>query len=266
MPSHLRYQSSIEEPIVAISTQTPKSPASPPLKKQKMSLTQTYFVASQARTKLGREASRPDHNLRLLVGHANLLDSLMMELADAEHEQEAWFNETVRKADKETSKRTHIQWADTIEEDEEEDDASSDASDSDSDDDYFEEVEDAEMIAPLPQVRSPPTSTTAMEIEEDEDEDIEDFEYDEEHALTRTQSHPPDLVDDSDSEDDSLPPSPPQPTMEFSEKQRQAIATTAFYSKVATPAAPLTSDDQDSFMENGYFIPQRNAPLIEIAA
>jgi len=70
MPSHLRLQSSIEEPISANATyQT--SPTLPPAKKQKMSLTQTYYVASTARSKLGREASRADHNLRLLVGHAS---------------------------------------------------------------------------------------------------------------------------------------------------------------------------------------------------
>ena len=229
-----------------------------------MSLTQTYFVASQARTKLGREAARADHNLRLLVGHANLLDSLMLELADAEQEQEAWFNETVRKADKETSKRSHIQWIDTIteEEDEEEQD-DSDASDSDSESDVFDE--DEEMTVPLRRIRSPPAhiNTTAMEID---DEDYEDFEYDEEHALTRTVSHPPDLVDDSDSEDESQPPSPPQPTLEFSEKEKQAMATTTFYSQQDTSVASLPPDNHDSFIEDGYFIPQRNAPMIGVAA
>ena len=224
-----------------------------------MSLTQTYFVASQARTKLGREAARADHNLRLLVGHANLLDSLMLELADAEHEQEAWFNETVRNADKDT-KRSHIQWVDTIDEedeDEELDDAASDASDSDSDAELFDE--DEELAVPLRRIRSPPVQFTvnAMEID---DEDYEDFEDDEEHALVRTASHPPDLVDDSDSEDESQPPSPPQPTFEFSEKQRQAITTTAFFDDKDD------SDNHDSFIEDGYFIPQRNAPMIGVAA
>merc|ERR1712230_277093 len=108
MPSHLRLQSSIEEPISANATyQT--SPTLPPAKKQKMSLTQTYYVASTARSKLGREASRADHNLRLLVGHANLLDQLMVDLADAEKEQEAWFNQTVQKASKPEQPK-HIQW------------------------------------------------------------------------------------------------------------------------------------------------------------
>ena len=73
----------------------------------------TYSVASTARTKLGREAQRADHDLRLLVGHANLLDTLMVELADAEREQEAWFNQSVKKASKPEEPR-HIQWIDTI--------------------------------------------------------------------------------------------------------------------------------------------------------
>lgn len=42
-----------------------------------MSMAETYFLASQARTKLTREARRNDHNLRVLVSHANLLDNLM---------------------------------------------------------------------------------------------------------------------------------------------------------------------------------------------
>ena len=52
-----------------------------------MSITQTYYLSHKARAKLSREAAQPDHDLRLLVGHANLLDSLMLELAEAEQEQ-----------------------------------------------------------------------------------------------------------------------------------------------------------------------------------
>ncbi|ROT36042.1 hypothetical protein SODALDRAFT_328423 [Sodiomyces alkalinus F11] len=67
-------------------------------RKRAMSITQTYYLAHKARAKLAYEASRADHDLRLLVGHANLLDSLMFELADAEREQESWFNQSVRGA------------------------------------------------------------------------------------------------------------------------------------------------------------------------
>ncbi|KAL2752878.1 hypothetical protein ACRALDRAFT_1065881 [Sodiomyces alcalophilus JCM 7366] len=67
-------------------------------KKRTMSIAQTYYLAHKARAKLAYEAARADHDLRLLVGHANLLDSLMFELADAEREQESWFNQSVRGA------------------------------------------------------------------------------------------------------------------------------------------------------------------------
>ena len=59
-----------------------------------MSLTQTYYVASTARSKLGREANRADHNLRVLVGHANLLDNLMLDLANAVSVQSSKSNPT----------------------------------------------------------------------------------------------------------------------------------------------------------------------------
>ena len=39
-----------------------------------MSLKQVYRIASVARGKLGGAADQPEHNLRLLVGHANFLD------------------------------------------------------------------------------------------------------------------------------------------------------------------------------------------------
>lgn len=40
----------------------------------------TYALAETARVKLCREASRPEYSLRLLVGHANMLDSLISRL------------------------------------------------------------------------------------------------------------------------------------------------------------------------------------------
>ncbi|KAK3933680.1 hypothetical protein QBC46DRAFT_230105, partial [Diplogelasinospora grovesii] len=64
------------------------------LQKAKMSVTQTYSLAHKARAKLSSEAARSNHNLRLLVGHANLLDSLMLKLADTERQQESWFDQS----------------------------------------------------------------------------------------------------------------------------------------------------------------------------
>lgn len=47
-----------------------------------MPVAETYFLASKARAKLSKEARRHDHNLRVLVSHANLLDNLMDSLAE----------------------------------------------------------------------------------------------------------------------------------------------------------------------------------------
>ena len=46
-----------------------------------MDITQTHLVAHIAQRKFFIEASRPDQSLRLLVGHANLLNSLATELS-----------------------------------------------------------------------------------------------------------------------------------------------------------------------------------------
>jgi len=239
--SHLRIQHAFEP----ISAETTRSHffASPPQKKQKMSLTQTYYIAASARSKLGREASRADHDLRLLVGHANLLDSLMLELADAEKKQEEWFNSTVRKASKAEEPR-HIQWADTIAEDDE-DDAESDSG---SESDYYDEDGDFDMIATAPRrIISAPVQITSHELDEDEDEFYDDLEDDADLALTRVPSQsPPELVHDEESDDETPPTTPPQPPMEFSEKE--AMLTTSFY------------DKQPSYQP--HYIIQDSAPLI----
>ncbi|KAI9721117.1 MAG: hypothetical protein M1812_002598 [Candelaria pacifica] len=267
MPSKLIQSSSLA--IEATHSVYPKSISSPPQKKQKMSVTQTYYLAHTARSKLSQEASRADHDLRLLVGHANLLDSLMMELADAEQEQERWFNQSVKGAAKSSEEPKHIEWADTIVEDPAEDwyaeDAESSDSESDSDSESEPEDEDFDMASaiPLRKVTSPAPTVTVTSIEVDDDEEYEDDEEDYNGlALTRTSSFsPPELSHDSDdSEDESMPPSPPQPTLQYSEKQKQQIATSFYeHSKVAQASLPLTSSESASFFEEGYFLPQRTS-------
>lgn len=239
-----------------------------------MSITQAYYLAQSARGKLSTEASRADHDLRLLVGHANLLDSLMLELADAEREQESWFNQTVNGAAKASAEPKHIMWADSItEETEEEMRMDSSDSDSDSDSEYDEDEEmDIAVPAPSPARRalSPPAYVTTIEVDSDDSDDdytddgIEDYS---ELTLTRTSSaHPPELSheSDSDSDDDSMPPSPPQPNVPldaFSEKQRQAIATTSFYEKQASSTTTsLSNSEQASFFEEGFYLPRRQPP------
>ncbi|KAI9798934.1 MAG: hypothetical protein M1825_004947 [Sarcosagium campestre] len=232
-------------------------------KKQKMSVTQTYYLAHTARGKLSKEAARPDHNLRLLVGHANLLDSLMSELADAEQEQEQWFNQTVKGAAKASEEPKHIHWADTIIEEPEEDWAVEDAetdsdSDSDSDSDLDEdESEDVEMTSSRSLQRFSSTSQISISSTEiDIDDDEHDDEYDDEDygdlALVRTSSHqPPELLDDSEESSDDephMPPSPPQPTLDISD------------SEINSKAMPmnLSASEQSNFFEEGFYLPQRN--------
>ncbi|KAJ5963659.1 uncharacterized protein N7479_003535 [Penicillium vulpinum] len=224
---------------------------------KKMSITQTYYLAHTARKKLTREASRADHDLRLLVGHANLLDSLMYDLADAEREQERWFNQTVNGATKTSaaSSRQHIQWASTVVEEPEDDWDPEDASDldselSDSDSDDYDETE---FVINTPPTRRRAPSPAAhfhddLLSEDDEGDDTDsDFEYDDadELSLTRSPSRqsPPELLADSDgeSEDEATPPSPPQPTLE------------AFHEKPATTAIALAGSDQPHLFDQGYF-------------
>ncbi|KZZ97627.1 hypothetical protein AAL_03591 [Moelleriella libera RCEF 2490] len=213
--------------------------------KKDMSITQTYYLAHKARAKLSREAAQPDHDLRLLVGHANLLDSLMLELADAEREQERWFNQSVRGA---SSKKTtsssdrRVQWADKIvEQPEEEYDSESSDSDSDLDE------QDIAMINTPPSVRS----ATITEQEVDEEEMGDDLEEDYAHLeLVRTPSHsssPPELLIDHDSEssdDESMPPSPSDASLEFSEKEAKSQNPESFrneYYSRRTPTGLVTA-------------------------
>ncbi|KAL8659807.1 MAG: hypothetical protein Q9226_000235 [Calogaya cf. arnoldii] len=253
MPSILR--NSILPSAVETSAIVRKTSSSPPQKKQKMSLTQTYYLAHTARGKLSKEAALADHNLGRLVGHANLLDGLMLDLADAEREQESWFNQTVKGATTSESPR-HIQWADSVESAIEDDEEYSD-NESDSDDEI-------EQI-PVRRLRQEVTPAPMVTVEEDSDEEMTDDEN-EELTLTRTHSNqPPELLHESDSEsDDDMPPSPPQPELPldaFSEKQRQAIATTGYYQPKHD--AITSAEDQASFFEAGFFIPPRQqAPSI----
>lgn len=235
---------------------------------KKMSVTQTYYLAHTARKKLTREASRADHDLRLLVGHANLLDTLMLDLADAEQEQERWFNQTVSGVNKSVpqSERRHIQWADTLVEDPEEDwdpedvsDADSDLSD-DSDDLSDDEYELNEDFTPVRhRAPSPVAIVTEKEVSADDDSDSDsEFEYEDDEdlsdlTLTRSPSRqsPPELLPDSDgeSEDDAMPPSPPQPMLEFGEEKTPQ-----------TTEIPLS----DAGFESEYYVSsQPQGPVIE---
>lgn len=210
-----------------------------------MSLTQTYYIAASARSKLGKEASRADHDLRLLVGHANLLDSLMLELQDAERQQEQWFNQTMAKASK--AEDRHIQWVDSIAEDEDYSDSESE-SESENEDDF-------DMIAAIPRrIAHPPVQITTMEVDEEDDDFYDDMEDDSELALTRVPSQlqsPPELVFEEESDDESPPKSPPTSTFNLSDND--ALLNPSFYD--AKPQSGYLEHDHPLFMDT-------NAPLI----
>jgi len=196
-------------------------------KKQKMSITQTYFLAHSARGKLSKEAARADHDLRLLVGHANMLDQLMIDLANAEQEQERWFNRSISGAREEEDEIRHEK---TIVEEPEADwkpeDAQSDSSD------------DEEEQHP----------TEDREVDDEEDDSL---------VLTRTVSRhsPPELTldEDSDSEDEHMPPSPPNLIIDaLTEKQPSAIDTGSLF----------PSSKSESLGSDGFYLPSRQQPTI----
>ena len=232
-----------------------------PLKRKAMSVTQTYYLAHTARGKLSQEAARSDHNLRLLVGHANLLDSLMLELAEAEQEQESWFNQSVKKASSKPSPEQpkHIQWADTIVEDPEEDWRAEDVEDSDSESEYDSDDEIENHMARLQHVAHMTAASEEQEFEDDEEEDYASLSLHRTNSHSASSSSPPELDMDSDSsEDEAMPPSPPSTSLPtFSEKERRQIATTSFYSK----SQPEGSSSIPGF-EEGYYISQRAPGLV----
>lgn len=205
-----------------------------------MSITQTFYLAHKARGKLSSEAAKSDHDLRLLVGHANLLDRLMLHLQTAEREQDAWFNAMVRGNSTEEDESNIM---DTISEEEEEEHIGSLAEDypesESSEDDY--EWESSHIVSVS---RHPAYDYSKTVIDVDEVDADEDFEEEEDgfYALRRTSSHapmsPPELIEDDDSDSESVPPSPPQPTMAepifYESKNRKQINGTGFYDSTNT--------------------------------
>jgi hypothetical protein len=110
------YRRGTSDKIITKPEHTDPQPPYPSLayyqgREKDMSVTQIYLLAHTAQSKLSIEASRPDHYLRLLVGHSNLLNSLMIELTKAEQMQ--WLDCSVRGA-RAAEDPTSIQRADTM--------------------------------------------------------------------------------------------------------------------------------------------------------
>ncbi len=161
---------------------------------QSLSVAETCYLAHTTRRKLSSEVSRADHDLRVLVGHANFLDSIMVELAEVTREQE---RQTIPPAKVETrvseepKRRAMIQTtvtekpADDWETWESEE---SDSSDSDSGEERGRSSERTTDIPSLP-IRGRPDDFAIVSREVDEhEEDEEDYEV---LTLVRTLSHSP---------------------------------------------------------------------------
>lgn len=79
------------------------------------SLTNKYYLAGTARTKLQYEADESDHNLLRLVGHANFLDRLQEDIESAEKLVETRKRQARVVRDFPPPRKGSIQWADITE-------------------------------------------------------------------------------------------------------------------------------------------------------
>lgn len=245
-----------------------------------MDITETYYLAHIARKKLTVQAARADYDLRLLVGHANLLDNLMLDLSEAEREYE------IRSKQSEKPSTRNIEFAEPTSRDDVEDDWSledvavgSDVSDDDydeDDDDSSDSYDEAEFLVnshpitiPAPRAEITITEKEINEDDDDKEEGIEE-EYEEdigpvfvdddeeeddeeeyqELSLTRSPSrhcHPPELASDSgeDSEEDSLPPSPTQIVFESFDMKPASVESTPAQVAVPIPCKPRLEPHSD---------------------
>jgi hypothetical protein len=128
MPSALSFTST-----------TVTKPSQHSIYQKRMSVTQTYIIAHQAREKLAKEANCPDHNLHRLVCHANMLDTLIFDLAHAEEEQDSYLNKLSFGAKKPTKKSKVEKWTQVVRDKLEEESGSSDGHDLSEDDDSSDE-------------------------------------------------------------------------------------------------------------------------------
>jgi hypothetical protein len=107
------------------------------------------MIAHQARGKLAKEANCPDHNLHRLVCHANMLDTLIFDLAHAEQEQEIYLNKLTAGEHKPAKRSKVEKWAHIVMEKLDEESESEDEQDlSESEDSSDEEFEHWENGAP----------------------------------------------------------------------------------------------------------------------
>lgn len=113
--------------------------------RQKWNIYQTYDLARTARGKLCEEAAKVDHDLRILIGRASMLDYLMIHLASAEQDQKRWFNPSFSSTrhDEDLEQGYFVTISEESEEEWEAEDHES--SDVDSEYDHDEEVEENKL-------------------------------------------------------------------------------------------------------------------------
>ena len=172
----------------------------------KTSVVETESLVQRARTKLLNESRQSEHKLRLLVGHAMLLDSLMHRLEVAEEEQERSFNQYSSRREAYSDEEPSIEWAETIIEEFEEGmeaddcmvvdrhitvtDSSSEDEDDDADEDW--EMEWDEEECDCTQVRDA-TIISVAEIDSDIEELEDKLECDGKFGLSPILSRRPPL-------------------------------------------------------------------------
>jgi len=233
----------------------------------KMSIIQTQFLARQARSKLAREAGRPGHRLRRLVGHANLLDILYQHLIQAEREEQQWFDNAILNNVQEEEHEDIGSLA--VDDEDDYYDSSSEDSDSESDSDYDYD-DDVQMKSyasfnqastySSPKAREASSETAVVEVTEVAEFDSEDDETDDEGLYPLTRSHPnhqpPALVDDFESseDEDSHPLSPqlpaiestrPIPTLQVGLWEKEERASTSYFDDHSHPSLRLSGMDSD---------------------
>lgn len=208
----------------------------------------------------------------LSLGHANLLDTLMIHLTEAERDQEQWFNSMVRGNEESRESR---EFPETIEEESEgygslaaDYDTESDTS-SESDDGEMEDVElgysllAREASFMYSSTRTTTTIIGVSELDEGYDEAGDDTEEEDEdedgmYSLTRTTSRrPPSLCSDysDEEEEESNPPSPPQPTIPHPPLSHKQHAYLVGHHGSAQPASLFDEVPV-------YFEPQQSPPPI----
>ncbi|EFR05133.1 hypothetical protein MGYG_08145 [Nannizzia gypsea CBS 118893] len=257
----------------------PSSPSPSTSRRQQsnMSLSQTYFLAQVARHKLMNAARRPDRDLRVLTAHANMLDGLMADLAEAENEQEDWFNQAVSYANAGNTvtafndngdgdirdKRQNPTSDFDFDSDDDDDDDLYDEFDDDDDDDFDECGSDCscssgsdsgeDIVFMLDShsravQRKRSISTLYNELNSTLSDAEPDEETDYAHYTRDSIQQPPELLHDPDeeeSDDDSQPVSPRRNSFDFFATSSHTIGETLTSSEVGKETEVVQTDDDD---------------------